>query len=518
MGLPLASYRSVIVTAHRDAGAAGVASYKQGGNAIDAAVAAAMVLCVVSPINVGLGGYGGTMVVYSGKTGRVRALDFDSRAPRAFRPELYADPKVAQHGYLAVGVPAVVAGLDAALKRFGTLDWGGVSTHAADLAENGFAIPAALASAFKSWAATGDKTSLEAIFPDRKIPTTGQIWRQPDLAKLIRALAADPRAFYTGKIAKQIVRQVQANGGLLAEEDFARYEVQETDPLKISYRGHDLFTPPPPSGGVTTLSILKTLENFDLPRYERWDGPYFDLFVEAAKLCWQDRVRWLGDPDFVKVPADDLLSAKAAAERAGRIRSGDTTPPLNLPAPPAGEHTVNVVAADAAGNCCSITLTHGETFGSHVAIAGTGLFLGHGMSRFDYAPRHPNAPQPGKRMHHNMSPLLIFKNDKPLFALGMPGGTKIVTVTAQLAISLLDFGATPLEAARAPRVHVEAAEPIQTAASVGEPIAGELELMNHRVKRVPALGGPANIARIDPANHTITGACSAGSDGVDGIQ
>jgi gamma-glutamyltranspeptidase/glutathione hydrolase len=511
-------FRSVIVTANREAGAAGLAAYRQNGNAVDAAVAAAMVLCVVSPTNVGFGGYGGTMIVYSARTGRVRALDFDSRAPRAFRSNAYADPKVAHHGYLSIGVPGVVAGLDAALKRFGTLDWRAASAHAADLAEHGFAIPAPLAASFKSWAATADKTSLDAIFPDHKLPAAGQTWRQPDLARLIRALANDPRNFYTGEPAKQIVRQVQANGGQLAEEDFARYDVQETDPLKITYRGHDLYTPPPPAGGITTLGILKTLENFDLPHYRRWDAPYYDLFVEAAKLCWQDRVRWLGDPDFVKVPADDLLSPQAAARRADRIRSGDTTPPPNQAPPPAGEHTVNVVAADAAGNCCSITLTHGESFGSHVAIAGTGLFLGHGMSRFDYAPaNHPNAPQPGKRMHHNMSPLLIFKDDKPLYALGMPGGTRIVTVTAQLAISLLDFGATPLEAARAPRVHVEAVEPIQTAASVGEPIAGQLELMSHRVKRVPALGGPANVARIEPLDRTITAACSAGAEGIGGI-
>jgi gamma-glutamyltranspeptidase/glutathione hydrolase len=512
-------YRSTIVTIHREAAAAGMAAYKQNGNAIDAAVAAAMVLCVVSPTNVGFGGYGGTMIVYSARTARVRALDFDSRAPRAYRPDLYANPKVAQHGYLAVGVPAVVAGLDAALKRFGTLKWGDVCGHAANLAEHGFAVPAALAGSLKAWAATADKDSLDAIFPDRKLPTTGQLWRQPDLARLIRALAPDPRAFYTGDTARQISRQVRAHGGLLAEDDFTNYQPQETDPLTITYRGHDLYTPPPPSGGITTLGILKTLENFDLPHYHPWDAPYFDLFVEAAKLCWQDRVRWLGDPDFVTVPTDDLLSARTAAAHAQRIRAGDTMSPPGLPPPPAGEHTVNVVAADAAGNCCSITLTHGETFGSHVAIPDTGLFLGHGMSRFDYAPpSHPNLPQPGKRMHHNMSPLLIFKNGKPLHVVGMVGGPRIVTVTAQLAISLIDFAATPAQAARAPRVHVESAEPIQTTTSVTEPIAGELELRNHQVKRVPGIGGPANIAHIDPADGTITAACSAGPDGVDGTE
>ena len=509
--------RAVVITTHREATAAGIAALRRGGNAIDAAVAATMALCVISPTNVGLGGYGGSMIFYDAAGKRVRAIDYDSRAPLAYRPDLYRDPKVAQRGYLAVGVPGLVAGLDLALKEFGRLDWRATSQHAIELAENGFPVTPILAKELASWAATADRSSLLAIFPDGKIPKAGEPWIQRDLAALFQKLANDPRSFYTGQTARQIVRQVREHGGLLTEEDFARFKAQIVAPLHITYRGYDLWTPPPPSGGITTLSILKTLEQFALAGYEPWGAPYLDLFCEAAKLCWQERARWLGDPDVVKVPLDRMLSERSAVERADRIRRGDTNPSsdADIPAPPPGEHTVNVVCIDQHQNMVSMTSTHGDTFGSHVAIAGTGLFLGHAMSRFDYHPNHPNAPASGKRMHHNMSPLLVLRGANPHAAIGMVGGPKIVTVTAQLALSLIDFAATPAQIVRIPRVHIEAAEPITTAPSVNESTAGLLELMRHKVKRGPAQGGPANIAVID--NALMSAACGAGPEGVDGL-
>ncbi len=517
MANQLEARRGVVVTIRAEAAAAGMAALKSGGNAVDAAVAAAMVLCVISPTNVGFGGYGGTMAFYEAKAGRVHALDFDSRAPLAYRDEAYKDAKVASHGYLAVGVPAVVAGFDAAMKRFGTQKWKDVSAHAASLADEGFAVDAILVTALKSFAATGDRESVDAIIGERGVPKAGEKWRQPDLARLIRSLDADPRAFYTGEIAKQIVGQVQANGGLLSEEDLARYEAEVVEPLHIRYRGHELFTPPPPSGGITSLSILKTLEEFDIPTYDRWGGPYFELFAGAAMLCWQDRARWLGDPQFVKVPMEEMLSAKAAAVRAERIRHGDTAPRADQPAlPPSGEHTVNVATVDAQGNAVSLTVTHGESFGARVAIGGLGLFLGHGMSRFDYK-QSPNAPQPGKRMQHNMCPLMVLKDNKLRHVIGLPGGPKIVTVTAQLAISVIDFGATPGDAVSAPRVHVETQEPILVGATVPFEVAAEMVLMGHNVKGVPSIGGAANVVTIGPADGAMTAACSAGPNGVAGF-
>lgn len=517
---------NLIVSEHAEAAAAGMAAYEQGGNAIDAAVAAMMVLCVTMPASTGFGGYGGTMAVYEAKSGRALALDFDSRTPLAYRPELYANPAVAQHGYLAAGVPGNVAGYALALKRFGRLKWKEVCGPAIAAAEEGFVLKPQLATTLANWARTADPASLKAILPDGKAPAAGERFKQPDLARLIHQLAEadDPAAaFYRGDVARAIVRQVRENGGILTEEDFARYEARIADPLKISYRGYELYTPAPPAGGITSLAILKTLESFDLPSFEHWGAPYYELFAEACRLCWQERAAALGDPDFVAVPAEQMLSAAAAARRADRIRYGEalhghpSTRPVSH-ALPAGEHTCNVVAVDTDRNAVSLTSTHGEGFGSHVAIGGLGLFLGHGMSRFTFTPpASPNAPAPAKRMHHNMSPIVALRDGKPRLALGMPGGTKIVTVTAQLLVSLIDFAATPTTAVSAPRLHVETEEPLLVTSKMPKEVIAELGLMGHTVKVSPAgLGGPANVALIAATGSPLSAASTAGPAGIAG--
>jgi gamma-glutamyltranspeptidase/glutathione hydrolase len=500
-----------------------MAAFDRGGNAIDAAVAAMMVLCVTMPASTGFGGYGGTMALYDAKSAKPIALDFDSRAPLAYKPELYANPAVAQHGYLAAGVPGNVAGYARALKQFGRLKWRDVCGPAVDAAENGFVLRNPLATSLANWAKGADPASLKAIFPDGTVPKVGERFRNPDLARLIRQLADadDPAAaFYRGDPAKTIVAQVRANGGILSEEDFARYEPQVSAPLHIRYRDLDLYTPAPPAGGITALAILKTLEHFDLPTFEHWGAPYYELLAEACKLCWQERAATLGDPDFVKVPAEEMLSAKAAARRADVIRFGEalhdhpSTRPVALPS---GEHTCNVVAIDADRNVVSLTSTHGDGFGSHVAIGGLGLFLGHGMSRFTYAsPAGPNAPQPGKRMDHNMSPVIGLRDGKPRLAVGMPGGTKIVTVTAQLLVSVIDFAAAPSAAVAAPRLHVETAEPLLVTSTMPREVVGELQLMGHQVKVSPAgLGGAANVALI-ATGGVLSAATSVGPAGIGG--
>ena len=504
-----------VATEHPEAAAAARIAFERGGNAVDAAVAAMMALCVVMPGSVGFGGYGGTMVGYDAKGRRLYALDFDSRAPLAYRPELYADPAAARRGYLSVSVPGTVAGLDLALKRFGNLGWSACAAHAAALAEDGFAVGKNLASSLGDWAKRADRDSLAAVFPDGNSPAEGQRWAQPDLAKLIRRLGDDPRVFYDGEVAKTIARQVRKNGGILSERDLAEYQAEGVEPLRATYRGHELYTPPPPAGGVTTLCILKTMERFDLSRHEPWGAPYFELFLESARLCWQERARHLGDPRFVQAPLDALLSDGAAAERAKRVLTRDAGPAIG-PKSSGGAHTCNVVAADAQGNVASLTATHGDGFGSRVAVKGLGLFLGHGMSRFDHKPGSPNAPAPGKRMQHNMAPLLVCRDDRWHAAIGMPGGTRIVTVTAQLALSLLEFKAPAGRAASAPRVHAEADGPFLLSASIPAEVAGELEFMGHTVERGQYLGGPANVVLRAPSGGTLTAACSAGVQGLYG--
>jgi gamma-glutamyltranspeptidase / glutathione hydrolase len=504
----------VVVSVHPAAGEAGLAVLRDGGNAVDAAAAAIMALCVTAPSSVGFGGYAGSMIVYLAGTGRVEAVDADSRAPLAYRPELYAGkPELAEHGYLAATVPGVVANLDTAIKRYGRRSWAELSRAAVRLAEEGQQVSPSLAKSLRAWARTADDTSRRAIFPDGNVPKAGEVWRQPDLARLIRQLADDPSQFYRGEISKRIVRQVQANGGILSEEDFRRGGARVTEPLHISYRGHELYTPSLPSGGLATLSILKTLEHFDLARPEPWSAAYDHLLIEAMKLCWRERAGFFGDPEFVKVPIAEMLSDAAAVRRAEQIEAKRVPASGPVPMLPRATHTVNVLVVDRDGNVVSWTATHGSSFGSHVAIDGLGLFIGHGMSRFTLDPQSPNAPQPGKRVDHNMSPLLVLQGGSPVAAIGMPGGTRIPTVTAQIAVNLLDFHAAPAEAVTAPRLHVEAEEPVFASANVAKPVVTELTSMGHRVLRVSGVGGFANAAVIDPAGH-ITAACSASNNGI----
>ena len=355
---------------------------QQGGNAIDAAAAALLVQCVIEPSNVGLGGYGGSLVYYQAKTGRVHTVDFDSRAPRTFDPATFSEA-AGLHGYLAIGTPGVVAGIDLALRQFGTMPFKTLAAPALALAEDGFPVTPKLAASFNGLLKAIDPVSRQAFFPDG-VPAEGATWVHADLARLIRRLGDDgPASFYKGEFPRAIARQVQAGGGVLAADDFHDFQATVVEPLHISYRGFDLYTPPLPSGGLTSLSILKTLEQFDVANLTPWGAEYAELFAGASNLAWEERFKYFGDPDFVDVPVEELLSEKRAVERAEIIRKG--TPARHSP-PDESSHTVNLVVADDEQNIVSWTATHGGDYGAHVAIEGLGLMLGHGMSRFSANP------------------------------------------------------------------------------------------------------------------------------------
>jgi gamma-glutamyltranspeptidase / glutathione hydrolase len=505
-----AGAKQAVACSRREAGEAAAAVLRQGGNAVDAAAAALVVQCVIEPYYVGLGGYASSFVLYDAKTGRVRAIDADSRAPRKFDPATFNEA-AGMHGYLAVGVPGVIAGIDSALRQFGTMPFKTLAQPALALAENGTRVTPRLANAFDSLQQSIDPVSHRAFFPDG-VPAKDATWRQADLARMIRRLGDEGLAsFYTGDMAATIARQVQAGGGALAEEDFHDFHATLVEPLHITYRGFDLYTPPLPSGGLTSLSILKTLEQFDLSKLEPWGAKYIELFAGASNLCWAERFKFIGDPEFVDVPVEDLLSDKRAAQRAEIMRRGAPTAPA-LPAEPA--HTVNIAVVDKDCNVVSWTATHGGEFGSHVAIEGLGLMLGHGMSRFAYTSLDPNYPAGGKRPQHNMSPLVVLQDGKPYAALGMPGGRMIVTVTAQLAANLIDFKADPKRIVTAPRIHAEGQEPIQVTADTPAAVVDELRKMGHAVEVKPALGGLANAIVIDSKTSAVRAAASGGSTGV----
>lgn len=509
-----------VAAPHPEAARAGQLAIQQGGNAVDAAAAAMLTLCVVMPQQVGLGGYGGSLVLHRAKpapsSSNVVCIDFDTVAPENFRAALYPTEQEANIGYLAVTVPAVIAGLALAVKDHGRLPFSAACQYAADLAERGFPVDATYHKQILQWSTRTDPVSRKALFPDA-LPQVGELWVQRDKAKLLRRLAGEgPDAFYRGDIPRTICRQVQAHGGILTENDFASYRPRYVDPLTITYRGNTVYTPPPPSGGLTTFQILKTLEHFDLSSVEPFSADYFHLFAEATKLCWQDRHATAGDPDFVNIPVAKLLSTEHAAAKAAQIRTGSLA--FSAPEKPSGAHTANILVSDPDGNLVSVTATQGWLFGSTVVIDGLGVVLGHGMSRFDYSPSDsPNAPAKGKRPFHNMSPTIVVKDNQPRFAVGLPGGPKIVTVTAQLLVDLIDFHLSPAATVAAPRIHIETQEPIAASSGVTDATLRALEELGHKTVRGQTVGGPpteiagtANALAIDPATRIATAASQAG--------
>ena len=497
--------RQAIACSRREAAEAARDVLQQGGNAIDAAVAALLVQFVIEPAMTGLGGYGGSLVIYHAKSGRVRAIDSTSCAPRKFDAASF-NAKTAKHGYLAVGVPGNVAGIDSALREFGTQSFRKLASRAIGLAENGIPVTPSLALQFGKLLANIDPISRHAYFPNG-VPAQGTTWVQPDLARLMRRLGDEgPGSFYTGEVAATICKQVQANGGTLAETDFHDFRATLADPLHINYRGCEVYTPALPSGGITCLSILKTLEQFDLSQFAPWSPAYYELFVDAANLAWSERERYFGDPEFVQVPVEMLLSEKHAKANAAAIRKGIPAAAISRPAE--ASHTVNVVVVDKEQNIVSWTATHGDDFGAHVAIEGLGLMLGHGMSRFDVANSSPNCPAPGKRPQHNMSPLVVLNGGQPFAGLGMPGGTRIVNVTTQLAVSLIDFKAAPQRVVSAPRIHTEGHDPIQVSSDMPAAAIEALQRKGHRVQHLDAVGGAANAIVIDAKTGQIEAAAN----------
>jgi gamma-glutamyltranspeptidase/glutathione hydrolase len=495
---------AAVAAPHPLAAEAASEMFRAGGNAVDAAVAGMLAVCVCASHSCSLGGYGGSLVIYDAKSKTVSAIDFDSKAPYAFRAD---DPRQTfanwQLGYLAIGVPGVVAGLSLTVAKFGTKKWADVIAPAIRIAAEGYLVEEPAAKNIAGFAIKADATSIKAMFPSGKFPKAGERWVQADLAKLLERIAADPAAMYHGEVPRAIVKQVRDNGGILAEEDFTRYEARVVEPLTVRYTGDvDLFTPPPPSAGVTTLGILKTLQHLGLAGRQPWGAPYFELLAESMKLCWDERRRHLGDPDFVHPPLAEMLSDESAKAGADRIRSGPARAPQAVD--PGENHTANIVTVGPDRSIVSLTSTNGGGWGARVAIQGLGLALGHGMSRFAADPKSPNAPAPGKRVQHNMAPLLMLKGGDPVGVVGMAGGTRIPNATAQLVVSLLDFKASPAKTLDAPRLHTEGNEPLEVTKNLPDPVFNELQLMGHQVKRVAGVGGPLNAALLGGRGKTVT--------------
>ncbi|HEY6092326.1 MAG TPA: gamma-glutamyltransferase [Gemmatimonadales bacterium] len=471
---PATAQHAMVVSAHPLASAAGVEVLKEGGNAIDAAVAVAFALEVVLPDAGNIGG--GGFIVHRTAAGEVTALDYREAAPAAATHDMYLDAAgnptdKSVVGHLAAGVPGSVAGLHEAWKRYGKLPWAALIAPAIRLAQ-GHVIDTA-----RSRDIASDRDLL-AQFPASRAqflvhdsaPAPGTLWRQPDLARTLQLISdSGPDVFYRGQIADLIVAEMQRGGGLITKEDLRNYRAKWRTPIQITYRGHTIYSmPPPSSGGVTMGEILNIMEGYDtLPAFGT--AAYVHLLTEAMRRAFVDRNRWLGDPDFVHMPIERLLSKSYAATLRSQIDPKRATPTPTDASGSGGEpmETTHYSIVDADGNAASVTTTLNGGFGSGVTVTGAGFLLNDEMDDFATAPGKPNmyglvqgeanAVQGGKRMLSAMTPSIVLDSAGNLqMVVGTPGGPTIITSVTQVILNVLDHGMSLPDAVAAPRIHHQA--------------------------------------------------------------
>lgn len=465
IGGELTSKGRGLVVGQPHAAEAGNFILADGGNAVDAIVAAALVAGVVAVTRCGIGGYGGHMAIGL-PSGKVTCIDFNSEAPAAARADMFAiDDKghvkggANLHGWRAAGVPATMAGLQLALDKYGTLPLARVVGLAIRYARDGFAAYWPYAGAASNL--QHDPGSAKLFFRNGKLLQRGDIYRNPDLANMLEKLAdkGSVEDFYRGEIGRRIADAFQKNGGLVTADDLANYRPLELEPLQLNWHGHAIATAPLTAGGLTILQTVAALRA--LGRY--WErlpknSPIrTQAWLEALRISWGDRLRFFGDPRHVDVPIKRLLSENYAQESAKKIQSAieqKRPVPVSTDGHLAGG-TVHLSAVDGQGMMASVTLTHGDSFGAQVTVDGLGLILGHGMSRFDPVPGRPNSIAPGKRPLDNMSPTIVLRDGKPMLAIGAAGGRRIPNGVFEVLLNLIVDGGSLENAVTEPRLHTE---------------------------------------------------------------
>ena len=448
----------------------GLAVLKAGGNAVDAAVAVAFTMAVTWPEAGNVGGGGFMMVAAPGK--EPTCVEYRETAPAAATPDLFADGTVGPLDHKAAGVPGTVRGLALAHEKFGKLAWKDVVAPAAALAADGFAVNAALAASLNRVLA--DPATTNAEFKRVYDKPGGGVWKPgdtlalPDLSKLLKAVAgAGPDAFYTGAHADALAAEMKAGGGLVTKADLAAYRAKERAAVRATYRGYDVYGPPPPSGGGTCLAeMLNILENFDLKKHGRWSPEVPHLMVEAMKRGYADRARYLGDPDFVTIP-DHLTTKEYAKKLAAGIDPKKSTPADTL-APditlaPGGDSTTHFSIIDAGGMAVSNTYTLENSYGNRVLVRGGGYILNNEMTDFNRKPglttrtgligTKANVIAPGKRMLSSQTPTIVLRGGKPVLITGSPGGRTITNTVLCVVVNVIDFDMPVVDAVAAPRLH-----------------------------------------------------------------
>lgn len=491
--------KGVVSAGRAEAAAIGQDILRQGGNAIDAAVATAFALGVCEPNASGIGG-GGFMLIRDGKTGNCVFLDFREAAPKKASPAMYQAKEPGSnedirlrnvYGGTAVATPGDVAGLLYALEHYGTMPPEQVILPAARLAREGYVVTPLLHGDMREHQQHlkqyGDGWKI--YLKDGEPWPVGSIITNPDLAKTLETVAAGGKeAFYRGEIAQRMLKQVQKDGGLLTQDDLDSFRVRVLEPVRATYRGYELISSPPPSsGGTHVAEILNVLENFDVGSLEINSPEYIHLFSEVCKLCYADRAAYMGDPNFVKVPVGGLLSKQYAAELAKKIDlSRSHAPEKGDPWPHESISTTHFSIADAEGNLVAVTRTINHFFGSSVVPEGCGFLLNDEMEDFSLRPDSANAVAGGKVPLSCMSPTFVLKDGKPFAVLGSPGGIRIISSVAQVISKLIDHHLPLEEAVNSPRFGDDTTDEIIYESRISPETVAKLERMGHNTRAYPA--------------------------------
>jgi len=486
----------------------GVRVLKRGGNAVDAAVAAAFVQGVIDPANCGIGGFG-QMNVYMAAKGEQKVIDFHAKAGAGVKEGMWKgllleqprdrwgyalEGEVNSKGYTSIAVPGTVMGLSEGLTRFGTITWREAIEPSMDIAEHGYVVAREDAAEWrtdpKSFAPFLVSGEARRIYTRSGEPhAAGDVISNKDYAGTLRRIAAEgPETFYRGALSSAIAEDFERGGGFVTAADLSRYKVRVYTPLISEYRGYAVATNDAPGGGITLLEILNILEGYDLSKYD-WRGmgsdvgEYILILAMAMRAAEKDRIEFVGDPEFVQVPTESLISKERGSKWRKRIDSGKK---IVLPRWRPGEapSTTHISVVDPMGNAVSLTHTLGSCSG--VITPGLGFMYNNAMINFNPIPGRPDSIAPGKSRNTQMAPTIAYDDGSPYIVLGAPGGSKILTAISQTLVNIIDHRMVPFEAVAHPRVFALDTDIIDVSSRIPSSVCDYLEAKGNKVVRLPA--------------------------------
>ena len=496
---PIRTRRAMVVAQEPLAVDVGVRVLRDGGNAVDAAIAVGFALAVTHPQAGNIGGGGFMLIRFA--DGRSTFLDFRERAPGKASRTMYQDSagnvtRASVEGWTAAGVPGTVRGLEYASQKYGSRKWGDLLQPAVALAREGFTVSYGLAESLKG------TTKLSAESRRTLLREAGETLRQPDLTRTLARIAKDgAKEFYEGETARVLAAEMARNGGLITLEDLRSYKVVERAPLTGSYKGYGIVTAPPPSsGGVGLLQMLGVLDGSGYEQGGAGSAAAIHYVAEAERRFFADRSQYLGDPDFAKLSVAELVAPEYAKARRATIDREHVTPSAavlpGLPPAERGGQTTNYSVVDAAGNVAVVTYTLNDRYGNGITVAGLGFLLNDEMDDFTSKPGAPNmfgliqgetnAIEPGKRPLSSMTPTIVTRDGEFYMALGAPGGSRIITSVLEVLLNVIDFKMNPQDAVDAPRFHHQwQPDVLYLESGISPDTAARLRAMGHTIDHSP---------------------------------